>query len=169
MVDFKLSAQLVGHEADVRAVTFASADTVITASRDWRGPDVNRSNSDDSSNGEIEQQLLLKHEEKNWQKSVWTPEEPPKPEEDTRTPEEKAKPPKEMIWASPLKVDSRIAQRMRRFEILPEHDARAREIVVPEEDIEGFLKGSLRSLWRWGVKTWTDEPMRPNVGNVDDN
>ncbi|TQV90812.1 polyubiquitin binding protein [Cordyceps javanica] len=41
MVDFKLSAQLLGHEADVRAATFASPDTVITASRDcsvriWR-------------------------------------------------------------------------------------------------------------------------------------
>lgn len=140
---------------EIAAVCFA-------ASRDWHGPDVSRSS------GEIEQQLLLKHEEKNWQKSVWTPDEPPKPEEDTRTPEEKAKPPKEMIWANPLKVDGRIAQRMRRFEILPEHEARAQEIVVPEEDIEGFLKGSLRSLWRWGVKTWTDEPMRPNVGDVDD-
>ncbi|KAF7560464.1 hypothetical protein G7046_g3704 [Stylonectria norvegica] len=41
MTDFKLSAQLVGHESDVRAVSFPSPDTVITASRDctvriWR-------------------------------------------------------------------------------------------------------------------------------------
>ncbi|KAM0198393.1 hypothetical protein ACHAPA_006118 [Fusarium lateritium] len=41
MADFKLSAQLVGHEADVRAVSFPSPDTVLTASRDcsvriWR-------------------------------------------------------------------------------------------------------------------------------------
>ncbi|EGX89076.1 polyubiquitin binding protein (Doa1/Ufd3), putative [Cordyceps militaris CM01] len=41
MVDFKLSAQLVGHEADVRAAAFASPNTVVTASRDcsvrlWR-------------------------------------------------------------------------------------------------------------------------------------
>ncbi|OAR02938.1 hypothetical protein LLEC1_04934 [Akanthomyces lecanii] len=41
MVDFRLSAQLVGHEADVRAAAFASPDTVVTASRDcsvrlWR-------------------------------------------------------------------------------------------------------------------------------------
>ncbi|KAJ3495875.1 hypothetical protein NLG97_g3065 [Lecanicillium saksenae] len=34
MVDFKLSAQLVGHEADVRAAAFASPDAVVTASRD---------------------------------------------------------------------------------------------------------------------------------------
>ncbi|KAG5982182.1 hypothetical protein E4U55_002200 [Claviceps digitariae] len=32
--DFKLSAQLLGHEADVRAVTFASSDIVLSASRD---------------------------------------------------------------------------------------------------------------------------------------
>ncbi|KAG5927490.1 hypothetical protein E4U42_002167 [Claviceps africana] len=31
---FKLSAQLLGHEADVRAVTFASSDVVLSASRD---------------------------------------------------------------------------------------------------------------------------------------
>ncbi len=140
---------------EVAAVCFA-------ASRDWQGADA------DTNRDEIEQQRLLKHEERNWQKSVWTPEEPPKPEDDTRTPEEKARPPKERIWASPLVVDDRITQRMRRFEMRPEDEARARAVVVPEEDIEGFLKGSLRGLWRWGVKAWNDEPMRPNVGNVDD-
>ncbi|KAG8671905.1 hypothetical protein FPOAC1_005163 [Fusarium poae] len=41
MTDFKLSAQLVGHESDVRAASFPSPDTVLTASRDcsvraWR-------------------------------------------------------------------------------------------------------------------------------------
>ncbi|KAM6535807.1 WD repeat protein Lub1 [Fusarium falciforme] len=41
MADFKLSAQLVGHESDVRAVSFPFPDTVLTASRDcsvrvWR-------------------------------------------------------------------------------------------------------------------------------------
>ncbi|GKU03878.1 ubiquitin homeostasis protein lub1 [Fusarium langsethiae] len=41
MTDFKLSAQLVGHEADVRAASFPSPDIVLTASRDcsvraWR-------------------------------------------------------------------------------------------------------------------------------------
>ncbi|EGX90604.1 mitochondrial import inner membrane translocase subunit tim-54 [Cordyceps militaris CM01] len=133
---------------EVAAVCFA-------ASRDYRDADA-------------EQRDLLAHEEHNWQKSVWAPEEVPKPEEDTRTPEEKARPPKERIWASPLLVDDRIVQRMRRFEILPEHEAIARAVIVPEENVEGFIKGSLRGLWRWGVKTWTNEPMRPNVGNVDD-
>ncbi|KAL2209623.1 PFU-domain-containing protein [Sarocladium strictum] len=41
MGDFKLSAQLVGHEADVRAVSFPSPTTILSASRDcsvrvWR-------------------------------------------------------------------------------------------------------------------------------------
>lgn len=143
----------VGRE--VAAVCFA-------ASRDWRGTD------GATENNEIEQQLLLKHEEKNWQKSVWKVDEPPKPEDDTRTAEEKAQPPKERIWASDMVVDPRITQRMRRFEILPEHEALAREVVVPEEKIEGFIKGSLRGLWRWGVGAWTAQPMRPNVGNIDD-
>lgn len=139
---------------EVAAVCFA-------ASRDFRPADA-------TDNNENEQQQLLKHEENNWQKSVWAPEEEPKPEDDTRTPEEKAQPPKERIWASPLTVDARITDRMRRFEILPEHEERARKVVVPEEDVEGFLKGSVRSLWNWGVASWTAQPMRPNVGNVDD-
>ncbi|KAF7538110.1 hypothetical protein G7Z17_g12702 [Cylindrodendrum hubeiense] len=41
VADFKLSAQLVGHESDVRAVSFPSPDVVLSASRDctlrvWR-------------------------------------------------------------------------------------------------------------------------------------
>ncbi|KFA73289.1 hypothetical protein S40288_07263 [Stachybotrys chartarum IBT 40288] len=41
MANFKLSAQLLGHEADVRAVSFPLSDTVLSASRDctvrlWR-------------------------------------------------------------------------------------------------------------------------------------
>ncbi|KAH6697342.1 ubiquitin homeostasis protein lub1 [Plectosphaerella plurivora] len=34
MADFKLAAQLSGHESDVKAVTFPSKDTVLTTSRD---------------------------------------------------------------------------------------------------------------------------------------
>ncbi|UKZ61026.1 uncharacterized protein TrAtP1_002299 [Trichoderma atroviride] len=34
MAEFKLSAQLLGHEADVRAVSFPSPDFALTASRD---------------------------------------------------------------------------------------------------------------------------------------
>ncbi|KAF5006089.1 hypothetical protein FDECE_7507 [Fusarium decemcellulare] len=53
MADFKLSAQLIGHESDVRAVAFPSPDTVVTASRDcslriWRSNQASPPNFDAS-------------------------------------------------------------------------------------------------------------------------
>ena len=57
---------------------------------------------------------------------------------------------------------------MRRFEIQPEDEARAAKIVVPEEEIEGWVKGSLRSLWRWGASSFEGKPKGPNLGNLDD-
>ncbi|KAF4466530.1 Ubiquitin homeostasis lub1 [Fusarium albosuccineum] len=53
MADFKLSAQLIGHESDVRAVAFPSPDTVVTASRDcslriWRSNQASHPNFDAS-------------------------------------------------------------------------------------------------------------------------
>ncbi|KAJ3530207.1 hypothetical protein NM208_g9429 [Fusarium decemcellulare] len=99
---------------------------------------------------------------RNRRPSVWK-EEPPA-QDDNAAPGE---PPKERIWASPLVVDARLMQRMRRFEISPEDKARAAKVVVPETEIEGWIKGSLRSLWRWSVDSWTAKPMRPNVGDVN--
>lgn len=133
---------------DIAAVCFA-------ASRGWREED-----------GQYEQQTVLIKEENNWPKSVFKEaiEGPAEPEDPDAAP----KPPKEMIWASPLKVDSRVMERMRRFEILPEDEARVAKIVVPEEEVEGFIKGSLRSLVRWGVNSWNKKPQGPNVGNIDD-
>ena len=55
----------------------------------------------------------------------------------------------EKIWAKPVVMDARIASRMRRFEILPADEERAKSMVVKEEEIEGWTKGSLRSLCRW--------------------
>lgn len=129
---------------DVAAVCFA-------ASREWREAD-----------GQYEQQLALHHEESDWPKSVW------KDEEVKAEAEAAAAPPKEKIWVSPLVVDSRLMQRMRRFEIRPEDEARAAAVVVPEEEVEGWIKGSLRSVWRWGVQSWNAKPLQPNVGNIDD-
>lgn len=131
---------------DVAAVCFA-------ASREWREAD-----------GQFEQQLVLKHEEKDWPGSTWKDE---KPDEDD---EQKPKPlaPKEKIWTSPLAVDPRIAERMRRFELTADDEARARAIVVPEEEVEGFIKGSFRKLFRWGARSLSSTPRGPNVGNVDD-
>ncbi|KAM0563988.1 hypothetical protein ACHAPJ_000196 [Fusarium lateritium] len=140
-------ADEIGRE--VAAVCFAAS------SREWREAD-----------GQYEQQLVLKHEENDWVKSVWKPEEPPKQDDDNAatTP---AEPPKEKIWPAPVVVDSRLAQRMRRFEILPEDEARAAQIKVSEAEVEGWIKGSFRSLWNYTVESVTAKPMRPNVGDVN--
>ena len=127
---------------DVAAVCFAAA-------RDWREAD-----------GKFEQQLVLRDEERDWPKSAWKPDEEPK----DKAPE----PPKERIWTSDMVVDSRIAQRMRRFEMRAEDEQRAAAIVVPEEEIEGWIKGSLRSVWRWGASSFEKKPTGPNIGSIDD-
>ncbi|RFU35939.1 hypothetical protein B7463_g394, partial [Scytalidium lignicola] len=59
----------------------------------------------------------------------------------------------ERTWLEPIVLDPRIVSRMRRFELSPEDEARAREIVVSEEEIEGWVKGSLRKLIRHGLET----------------
>lgn len=109
-----------------------------------------------------EQDLVLKHEEDDWPKSVWKVEPPSK---DEAAPVD---PPKERVWTNPMTVDPRIVERMRRFEITSEHEARAAQVVVPEEEIEGWIKGSLRSLWRWGASSFESKPRGPNVGNLND-
>ncbi|KAH6695298.1 mitochondrial import inner membrane translocase subunit tim-54 [Plectosphaerella plurivora] len=117
--------------------------------------------------GPYEQQRVLAHEEKNWVKSVWKADEPPAaPAEGTETPAPVV--PKEKIWASPVVLDPRIASRMRRYELRPEDEARAREIVIPEEAIEGWIKGTARSVVRWGISSFQSKPTGPNVGNIDD-
>lgn len=136
-----------------------------------------------------EQQTALLHEEQNWVKSVWKDDdaETQKAEKQTADVEgDDASPTaltgsetvdgtlvavktkKEKIWPKPVVLDSRIAMRMRRFELTPEDEQRAREIVVSEEEIEGWIKGNLRSLWRWGVSKFEAEknPI-PNVGDVE--
>jgi import inner membrane translocase subunit TIM54 len=134
---------------EVAAVCFA-------ASRDWRQAD-----------GQHEQQLVLKSEENDWPKFVWK-DEPEPAAEDPEKMKKAAEPPKEKIWASDMAVDSRILERMRRFEIQPEDEARARKIVVPEAEIEGWIKRNLRSLYHWGASSFESKPKGPNVGNLND-
>ncbi|KAI1436278.1 hypothetical protein GGR50DRAFT_238481 [Xylaria sp. CBS 124048] len=105
---------------------------------------------------EPEQTTALAWEEKDWPKSVW--------KDDEKKDETQTTPPPEKIWTAPMVLDPRIAMRMRRFELQPEDEIRARAIVVPEEDVEGWIKGSLRSLWRWVI---TPEP-RPQPVRVDE-
>lgn len=128
-----------------------------------------------------EQQTALAHEEENWVKSVWKDDEETKKKKEEAAVDDaspsneavgeslsKVKIKKEKIWPNPVVLDPRIAMRMRRFELTPEDEQRAREIVVPEEEIEGWIKGSLRSAWRWGASKFQGEknPI-PNVGDVE--
>ncbi|KAH7022634.1 mitochondrial import inner membrane translocase subunit Tim54 [Ilyonectria destructans] len=136
-------ADEIGRE--VAAVCFAAS------AREWREAD-----------GMHEQQLVLAQEEQDWPKSVWKDEPVEAADENAPVP-----PPKEKIWTSPLVVDARLMERMRRFEISPELEARAAAFVVPEAEVEGWLKGGLRSVWRWGVDSWNSKPYRPNVGDIN--
>lgn len=83
-----------------------------------------------------EQHVALIEEEKEWHKSTRK-----------RVADEP-----ERTWIEPVVLDPRIAQRMRRFELRPEDEARARSIVVPEEEVEGWIKGGIRSLGRQGLQ-----------------
>ncbi|KAM0254791.1 hypothetical protein ACHAQJ_006449 [Trichoderma viride] len=135
---------------EVAAVCFAAA-------RDWRQVD-----------DQYEQQLVLKDEENDWPKFVWKDEPEPAAADSAEKENKAVEPPKERIWASNLAVDSRIMERMRRFEIQPEDEARARKVVVPEAEIEGWIKRNLRSLYRWGASSFESKPTGPNLGNLDD-
>lgn len=103
--------------------------------------------ADDAS--QYEQQKALDWEEKDWVKSVWKHEEEQHADADA----DAAATPAEKIWARPVVIDPRIAMRMRRFELQPEDEARARKIVVPEEEVEGWFKSNLRQLYRWSAQT----------------
>ncbi|OHW93465.1 mitochondrial import inner membrane translocase subunit tim-54 [Colletotrichum incanum] len=133
------------------------AAACFAASREWR------EDPSEHPDQPYEQQRALEHEERNWVKSVWkeAAEAPESADEAERT--------KERIWTSPVVVDPRIATRMRRFEIRPEDEERARQIVVPEEEVEGWIKGSLRSLGRWGWDAVKGNQRKgPNVGEIDE-
>ncbi|KAK0643361.1 mitochondrial import inner membrane translocase subunit Tim54 [Cercophora newfieldiana] len=101
---------------------------------------------------QYEQRKELAWEEKDWLKSVWKEDEPKEGEQPDTT---------ERIRASPMILDPRIAGRMRRFELLPEDEARARQIVVPEEEIEGWTKGKFRKLYRWGASKFQKQQTVP--------
>ncbi|KAK3939501.1 mitochondrial import inner membrane translocase subunit Tim54 [Diplogelasinospora grovesii] len=107
---------------------------------------------------QYEQQKELAWEEKDWVKSVWKEDEPPK---DGAAPTETT----EKIRARPIVMDSRLASRMRRFEMTPEEEARARQIVVPEEEVEGWTKGKLRQLFRWGADQFKPKQTGPLIGD----
>ncbi|EGS21634.1 uncharacterized protein CTHT_0034980 [Thermochaetoides thermophila DSM 1495] len=99
---------------------------------------------------QYEQQAELAWEEKDWVKSVWK-------EADQVDPEvpEKVRP-------KPIVMDPRIAIRMRRFALTPADEERVSRIIVPEEEVEGWIKGNLRALYRWGYqKAFVKEKRTP--------
>jgi len=122
-----------------------------------------RETADADQQPQYEQQTALDWEEKDWLKSVWKEEEKEVPAAaDGAAPET----PAEKIWARPVVVDPRIAMRMRRFELQPEDEARARKIVVPEEEVEGWFKSNLRQLYRWSAQQVSGGQKRtPPVGD----
>ncbi len=116
---------------------------------------------EDSQNGETEsaipqiaeQQTVLLEEEKEWHKKarVRIDGEP------------------ERTWLEPIVLDSRIASRMRRAELTAEDEERARRIVVPEIEVEGWIKGGLRSLGRKGLRViGIGKEKRPVSGEGDE-
>ncbi len=81
-----------------------------------------------------EQVTALAEEEKDWHKAV----------------HKHTKNERERTWIEEMVLDPRIAGRMQRAELSKDDEDRAAKIVVPEEEIEGWIKGSFRSLWRTG-------------------
>lgn len=98
---------------------------------------------------ESELSEAIREEEKEWDKSVFNPKPPAKSDSDTPEPGVKS----EKTWVSPIATDPRITARMRKAELSDVDEAKAKEIVVKEEEIEGVVKGSLRWAWRWGMGT----------------
>ena len=105
---------------------------------------------------QYEQQKALDWEEKDWVKSVWKEDKPKDAPEGSPAAASPAEV-KEKIWTRAVDMDSRIATRMRRFELQPEDEVRARAIVVPEEEVEGWIKGSVRGLFHWGAEQFAKE------------
>jgi mitochondrial import inner membrane translocase subunit TIM54 len=101
-----------------------------------------------------EQATALQEEEKEWHKFVHV----------------RAENEPERTWLEPMVLDPRIASRMRRFELSAEDEERARSIVVPEEEVEGWIKGRIKSLgkkaWRWTGIGVEKKPF-PNVGDLE--
>jgi import inner membrane translocase subunit TIM54 len=99
-----------------------------------------------------EQQTALAAEETEWHKSI----------------RNRVDGEPERTWLEPVVLDPRIAARMRRFELTIEDEERARGIVVPEEEVEGWIKGSLRGLGRSGKAWLFKKPKSPVIYEEED-
>jgi import inner membrane translocase subunit TIM54 len=104
-----------------------TAAAVLAVYRPYEAPGESRhfaedgaasSESNESERPQWEQERLLKHEEKEWHKSV-------------REPSEEGK---ERVWMNDMVLDPRIAERMRKFELDMEQEERAKRIAAEKED-----------------------------------
>lgn len=103
-----------------------------------------------------EQVTALKSEEKEWHKHTF------KPLEDLT---------KERTWLDDVVLDTRISGRMRRAELSLDDQVRAERLAkeVTEEEIEGWIKGSLRKGWRAGKNAlFGEKAKRPGEGLVEE-
>ncbi|KAK3491941.1 mitochondrial import inner membrane translocase subunit tim-54 [Neurospora crassa] len=100
-----------------------------------------QTNPDAPSNDSVqyEQAKELEWEEQDWPKKVWKEDEADADKEVT-----------EKIHTKPVVMDPRLAHRMRRFALTSEDEDRVSKIKVPEEEVEGWIKGSLRKACHWG-------------------
>ncbi|PMD48715.1 hypothetical protein L207DRAFT_522055 [Hyaloscypha variabilis F] len=99
---------------------YTTSDTLPSTSFSSDDAEDSPQNKDHDTAQTAEQQNALFEEEKEWHKSARI----------------RVEGEQERTWLEPIVLDPRIAARMRRFELTPEDEARARSIVVPEEEVE---------------------------------
>lgn len=124
------------------------AAACLLAYRDFKELPATGSDGATADRMQYEQEKELEWEEKDWIKSVWKEDDPKAPVDTEVT---------EKIIARPMVLDQRVASRMRRFELQPEEEIRAKGIKVSEEEVEGWTKGKLRQLFRWGASQFKSE------------
>ncbi|KLJ08444.1 hypothetical protein EMPG_16130 [Blastomyces silverae] len=139
-------------------------DSEFAASANGTTDDASPSSSSSSSSPQLpskhyEQQTLLESEEQEWPKSVRKQKEHPDI--------------KEREWLDDVVVDSRIASRMRRFELPAEEEDRAQRIGEGTEWIRGEEMPVHIPAWKriWNTYGWGEEDDgRPKVviGNLDE-
>jgi import inner membrane translocase subunit TIM54 len=101
----------------------------------------------------------LQQEESEWPKSVRKPKNP--------IPDGQ-----EQLWLGPVVLDPRIAERMSKFELDPEEEARAERIKEGKEGVRGEGPPVKVGMWeglmkRFGLKGNEDERKKVILANLD--
>lgn len=103
-----------------------TAAAVLAAHRQYREPSVSASMDGSGENATWEQTRLLEEEEQSWNKATRD-----------RTNDEAGQ---ERVWLDDMVLDQRVAERMRRFEVTPEDEDRARRIAQGAAGIPGHVQ-----------------------------